>query len=108
MNWTPLNTLSQLDEFLTSTDKIVVFKHSTRCPVSSMAKRSLEYDKNLIPDGTIFYYLDLIAHRDISNKIAEYWNVRHESPQILIIQGDNCMYNASHSDIEMAEIIKNL
>lgn len=108
MNWTPLNTLSQLDEFLISTEKIVIFKHSTRCSVSSMAKRSLEYDKNLIPQGTIFYYLDLIAHRDISNKIADYWNIKHESPQILIIQGDSCVYNASHSDIDMEDIIKYL
>lgn len=106
MNWLQLNTLSQLDEFIQSNDTIVIFKHSTRCPVSSMAKRSLEFDKDLIPEGAKFYYLDLIAHRDISNKIAEMWNVRHESPQILIIKGNKCLYNASHSDIEMQDIIK--
>lgn len=106
MNWINLDTLTQLDSLSTADDVVVIFKHSTRCPVSSMAKRSLEFDKNLIPAGAKFYYLDLIAHREISNKIADLWNVRHESPQILVIKGDQCLYNASHSDIEMQDIIK--
>lgn len=106
MNWITLNSIAQLDEFLTSDDVIVIFKHSTRCPVSSMAKRSLEFDKNLLPQDAKVYYLDLIANRDISNKIAEVWSVKHESPQVLIIKGDKCIYNASHSDIEMQDIVK--
>lgn len=106
MNWIQLNTIAQLEEFINSNTEIIIFKHSTRCPVSSMAKRSLEFDQNLIPEGARFYYLDLIAHRDISNRIAEIWNVKHESPQILIIKGKECLYNASHSDIEMKDIIK--
>lgn len=106
MNWTPLNTIAQLDE-IANTDTIsVIFKHSTRCSVSSMAKRNLEFDKDLLPRDASIYYLDLIAHRDISNKIAELWNIRHESPQILIVKGKDCLYNASHSDIEMQDIVK--
>lgn len=106
MNWIPLNTLAQLQEFLISDNPVVIFKHSTRCSVSAMAKRSLEFDKNLIPEDAKFYYLDLIAHRDISNKIAELWDIRHESPQILVIKGKECIYNASHSDIEMQDIVQ--
>ena len=106
MNWITLNDKEQLEEIILSNEIVVIFKHSTRCPVSSMAKRSLEYDKDLIPENLKFYYLDLIANRNISNTIAETWNVRHESPQILIVQGNTCLYDVSHSDIDMEEIIK--
>jgi len=108
MNWIILNSQSQLDSILTSNETTVIFKHSTRCPVSSMAKRSLEFDKDLPPEGAKFYYLDLIANRDISNKIAETWSIRHESPQIIIVKGKDSLYDASHSDIEMQDIIKYL
>lgn len=105
MEWIKLDSTSQLDGFLANDEPIIIFKHSTRCPVSSMAKRSLEFDKDIIPAGLKFYFLDLIAHRDISNQISTLWNVKHESPQILIIKGKDCIYNASHSDIEMQDII---
>lgn len=105
MNWIPLNSIEELDQIYKSTETVVLFKHSTRCPVSSMAKRSLEFDKELIPENLKFFYLDLIAHRDVSNKIVELWGIQHESPQILIVQGDKHIYNASHSDIEMRDII---
>ncbi|GGH21136.1 bacillithiol system redox-active protein YtxJ [Sphingobacterium alkalisoli] len=106
MNWITLSTLDQLNTIYTENEIVVLFKHSTRCPVSSMAKRSLEFEKGLVPAGAKFYYLDLIAYRSLSNKIAELWNVQHESPQILVTRGSVCLYHASHQDIEMSELIK--
>jgi len=108
MNWISINTIEDLDKIFQSSETAVIFKHSTRCPVSSMAKRSLEFDTDLIPADLPFYYLDLIAHRDISNKIAELWNIRHESPQIIVVKGNQSLYNASHSDIEMRDIIASI
>ena len=105
MNWIPLKSIEELNQIYKSTETAVLFKHSTRCPVSSMAKRSLEFDKDLIPVDLKFYYLDLIAYRDVSNKIVELWGVQHESPQVLVVKGDKQIYNASHSDIEMRDII---
>ncbi|TJZ60463.1 bacillithiol system redox-active protein YtxJ [Sphingobacterium olei] len=106
MNWITLSTTDQLDTIYANDETVVLFKHSTRCPVSSMAKRSLEFEKELVPAGAKFYYLDLIANRSLSNKIAELWNVQHESPQILVTRGNVCLYHASHQDIEMSELIK--
>lgn len=106
MNWIQLTSEEQLIDIYDSDQIAVLFKHSTRCPVSSMAKRSLEFDADLIPDQATFYYLDLIAYRSLSNKVAALWNIRHESPQILVVQGDTSLYNASHSDIEMRDIVE--
>ncbi|MEJ5055067.1 bacillithiol system redox-active protein YtxJ [Sphingobacterium sp. MYb382] len=105
MNWETLSSVEQLLELANQPQPFVVFKHSTRCPVSSMAKRSVEFDFDELPAGTKIYYLDLIALREISNFIAEKWKVRHESPQILVLQGDSCLYNASHQDINIQDIL---
>lgn len=105
MIWKDINTVDQLKEIYTSDGIHILFKHSTRCPVSAMAKRNLEQDKSLVPDDTVIYYLDLIAYREVSNAVESLWKVKHESPQLLVFQGDKCIYNASHSDIEMRDIV---
>lgn len=101
MNWTTLSSIAQLDELAASGKAFAVLKHSTRCSVSSMAKRNLEFDFDTAPAESTIYYLDLIALREISNYIAENWQVVHESPQILVLQGKECLYHASHQDIEL-------
>ncbi|KGE14255.1 bacillithiol system redox-active protein YtxJ [Sphingobacterium deserti] len=105
MSWKPLTSIAQLEELRAASSAFIVFKHSTRCSVSSMAKRNLEYDFKQLPADMPLYYLDLIADRDISNTIAEQWSVRHESPQLLVLKGDSCLYHASHQDIELADAV---
>ena len=104
MNWIPLNQETQLDEIVANSNTIpqVIFKHSTRCSISSMAKNRL--DKKDAPDGINFYLLDLIKHRNISNKIAENFHVPHQSPQVLVITNGKCVYDESHSGIDFNEI----
>ncbi|NGM62350.1 bacillithiol system redox-active protein YtxJ [Sphingobacterium sp. SGG-5] len=104
MNWIDLNSSAQLDAIWESAEIAVIFKHSTRCPVSGMAKRSLEFESDRIPSHIPFYYLDLLQHRDLSNKITEKWQVVHESPQVLVIQGNQCLYHASHDRVDMMAI----
>lgn len=105
MDWIPLVSADQLEEIQNSAQASIIFKHSTRCPVSGMAKRNVQMEAVLIPDGIPTYFLDLIAFREMSNSIAEKWGVRHESPQLLLIYNDKCIYNASHNDINIAEVV---
>lgn len=104
MNWISLEEDAQLQKIIEESKKKpqVIFKHSTRCSTSKMVKNRLE--KNESPEGINFYYLDLIKHRNISNKIATDFNIRHESPQILVIQNGKCIYNEDHSAIMYNEI----
>jgi bacillithiol system protein YtxJ len=106
MNWITLNDIQQVDTIIAAskTQPVVIFKHSTRCSISSMAKSRLE--RSEVPSGVQFYYLDLIAHRDVSNFLAEHFHVHHESPQVLLIKDGECVYDESHNGINMDEIEK--
>lgn len=104
MTWNELTDEAQLDAIKTQSTEmpVVIFKHSTRCSISSMAKSRLE--RSVAPESVAFYYLDLIRYRNISNKIAEVFHVHHESPQILLIRNGECTYDESHSGISMEDI----
>ena len=108
MNWIDLNSAEQLIEIkeLSKTRPQVIFKHSTRCSISSMAKSRLE--RNEQPETGDFYFLDLIKHRILSDKIAEAFAVIHESPQVLLIKNTECVYDESHSGIQMDEITEQI
>lgn len=104
MNWKELTDEQQLEQIKAESKEapVVIFKHSTRCSISAMAKNRL--DRENAPEGVTFYYLDLIRYRSISNKIAEVFHVHHESPQILVIKNGECVYDESHNGIDMHDI----
>ncbi|MFN8251475.1 MAG: bacillithiol system redox-active protein YtxJ [Ferruginibacter sp.] len=108
MNWISLTDEQQLLQIkeLSNHKPQVIFKHSTRCSISSMAKNRLE--RSVVPDNADFYYLDLIRYRHLSDKIAEDFSVYHESPQILLIRNGDCIYEESHSGINMDDIAEQL
>ncbi|HTB52264.1 MAG TPA: bacillithiol system redox-active protein YtxJ [Ferruginibacter sp.] len=104
MDWIELKEESQLDDIKNQSKETpqVIFKHSTRCSISSMAKSRLERASS--SPAVNYYILDLIQHRNISQKIAEDFKVHHESPQVLLIKDGHCIYDESHSGINMDEI----
>ena len=104
MNWSVLQTEEQLSEIIKkSSDKPqVIFKHSTRCSISSMVKSRLE--KSEFPNAIDFHFLDLITYRSLSNKIAEDLKVYHESPQVLFVKDGECIYDESHMAIRMEDL----
>ena len=111
MNWNELKALDQLEEIKKeSAEKLVlIFKHSTRCNVSRMTLDRLErqWQASALPNVSIFY-LDLLRFRDISNAIAEQFNVEHHSPQILLISNRKSVLDLSHYEIEFDAIRKSV
>ena len=105
MKWLTLENEQQLNEIIewSATTPCVIFKHSTRCSISAMAKGRI--DREEAPQDVRFYYLDLITYRDLSNKVAEVFHVRHESPQVLLIKNGECVYEESHNGIQFDEIL---
>ncbi len=105
LKWTFLDSSEKLEHIIIKSHShpIIIFKHSTRCGISSIAKMRLEDQWDLSEDAEVFL-LDLIKHKDLSNKIAQTFNVYHESPQILLIQQGECVHDASHFDITVDEL----
>ena len=108
MNWTPLESIDQLDAIKNTTGYSVIFKHSTRCSISLMAKRKFEFEWDSLPVETPVYFLDLLNYREISNSIAELFQVHHESPQVLLIKDGECVYETSHSEISAEDLAEQI
>jgi bacillithiol system protein YtxJ len=106
MNWINMADENQLQDLIvhSHTNPQVIFKHSTRCNISSVALQRLKGSKeNTIVD---IYYLDLLQYRSLSNKVAEVFNEHHESPQILVIKNGECVYTESHLGITVKELME--
>jgi len=87
------------------TGRIAIFKHSTSCFISKTVLRNFEKEiENSDQQAADLYYLDLLAHRPISNKIAEEFGIRHESPQLIVIENGKAVKNASHQDISISQL----
>ena len=102
MKWENLTSEQQFSDLLANQALFAVFKHSTRCNISSMIKNRVEREWNL--DFPI-YYLDLLNYRSVSNLIASTTNIEHQSPQLIIFQNGKAVYDASHNAI-MVDSVK--
>ncbi len=106
VNWTNINTLEQLAEAIKSSSEkpALFFKHSTRCSISSMALNRFEQNFSAEDSRCNLYFIDLIAHRDVSNAIAEQLGVQHQSPQVILLNNHQVIHTVSHSGIDAQEI----
>ena|ERR1700730_18470409 len=106
MKWNELSSEEQLGEIKEKSKERpqVIFKHSTRCGISSVAKSRLE--KWQPTEDFDFYYLDLIRHRTLSDIVAKQFHVFHESPQVLVIKNGQCVYDESHLGISLQDILE--
>lgn len=55
-------------------------------------------------DNAAFFLVDVVGNRPISMKIAEEYQVHHESPQALLIVNGECVYDESHNGILPGEV----
>lgn len=108
IDWIELKEEKQILTIAAGEGDSLIFKHSTRCPVSMMAKRNFESEAASLPAGIPLYFLDLIRHRDISAGVAEKFEVVHESPQVLVIRNGRCIFTSSHGDINAPDVAREL
>ena len=90
-----LKDKQSLDEFIEKSraHPSILFKHSNTCGISAIAYR--EMSKVQRPIGLI----TVQKSRDLSNKLEEHYALEHETPQVLIVRGDELLWNASHSRV---------
>jgi bacillithiol system protein YtxJ len=106
MNWIKLETEEQISDLKNTAGYSLIFKHSTRCSISMMAKKRVEMDGDELPEEVQPYFLDLIAYRQLSALVADVFQVHHESPQLLLIKNGECVLDQSHGDISISEMVE--
>lgn len=106
-NWSHLESEEQLQAAIQESNErpVVLFKHSTRCNISSMALDRMNAEASLNDSDVALYYLDLITYRNISNKISEVLGIRHESPQMIVLQNGEVVHHSSHGSIRPGAVL---
>lgn len=101
--WKVLNEETQIDRIIEDSHQkpVAIFKHSIRCGTSAMAKFQLAENWDFSPEELDFYYLDLITYRPVSNRVTEVTDVRHQSPQVILLHKGQTIYNDSHHQISV-------
>jgi bacillithiol system protein YtxJ len=111
MNWNRIISEDQLKVISEESvnHPVLIFKHSTTCPISSTALNRLERNWNQEKAGNLKpYLLDLLSYRSVSDAIAEKFGVQHESPQVIVIENNDAVYNESHFGISFEDILGEL
>ena len=88
---------------LLSADTVMVFKHSTACPVSWCAHRQVQKFLQQHP-GYPLYIVPVIQERAASNSIAQLTSVRHESPQVILLKDGSVVAAISHGEITASQL----
>ena len=92
--WINITSVDELREILTNVgeEAILLFKHSTRCSISSMALNGFERNWSGEADCKL-YFIDLLKHRDVSAEVAELTGIIHQSPQAIVVKGKEIVYD---------------
>ncbi|AZQ58006.1 bacillithiol system redox-active protein YtxJ [Maribacter sp. MJ134] len=99
--WIALTSIEQLDEIVakSSGKPQFIFKHSTTCGISRMVLNMFTSGYSLESNQADFYFLDLHAHREVSNGVAQKFQVMHQSPQLLVVKNGVVVAHSSHGAI---------
>lgn len=110
IQWQKLESFEGIERIKNRSNEVpcVIFKHSTRCNICTIAKYRLEDDWDFKPDEMEAYYLDVLLFRPVSMEVGNTFKVHHESPQVLLIVNGACIYDASQLDITLEELHEGL
>ncbi len=103
----PLLSLSDFEDALeaSTNQPILIFKHSSICPISAGAKdRLIAFLDSEKEDALSCYQVLVRENRDISNAIAERLSTTHQSPQLLLVHNGKVLWHTSHHTITADDI----
>jgi len=108
--WRALTTPAQIGGVaeLSREQAVVIFKHSTRCGISHMAKYQLERDWPFEESELTLFVVDVIRHRPVSDEVSQAFGIIHQSPQVLLLLDAEVRYHTSHHMISADALQKAL
>ena len=111
MEWNKITKSEDIDalEKASFQQTVLLYKHSSICGVSSHARQKIENGWKVIESMNLKpYFVDVISQRSLSRTIAEKFGVVHQSPQVLLIQNGESIFDISHLSISIEEIEKGI
>lgn len=85
---------------LSGESSVMVFKHSTRCPISTFAQREfMSYLPGARERGVHCVMVLVVEDRPVSLELAERLGVRHQSPQAILVRDGQAVWNDSHEGV---------
>ena len=98
-----LHNLEELDRLLSEshTRPLLLFKHSYTCGVSAEALDELvdHLNEDVIAAGMPepqYAMVTVQTDRDVSNAVSKKLEIRHETPQALLVRDGRFIWSASH------------
>ncbi len=101
-----LHSIEALQQVIeeSKTRAVLLFKHSTACPISGRAFRQFQTYLETA-DPKISYNLIIVqTDRPVSDEATTKLGVKHETPQAILIQDGREIWNASHFDITASSL----
>ena len=99
----PIRTPDALEEALAD-PLVLLFKHSTACWLSQQAKRQIEAFASARPDVPV-HVVDVLEDRPLSQGIEQKFDIRHESPQAILVRSGQPVWNASHRAVTKDDVL---
>ena len=100
MNWDTIDSIESLE----NCQFTLIFKHSPRCIISRIVLERFENNYESKYNYVKFFKINVIDQRKLSTTISTLYNVQHESPQILLIKYQECLYHESHESINFRNL----
>ncbi|KIH71653.1 bacillithiol system redox-active protein YtxJ [Salinicoccus roseus] len=99
---TKTTSVEAFQKLLQDNKDFFFMKHSSTCPISADAFdefQKFHYERDM--DG---YYLVVQDHRNLSNYIAEHFDIKHESPQAFYFEGGKLKWSGAHHNITLKNL----
>lgn len=107
--WNQPETEAEADSILKNSERLqLIYKHSFACGVCAFSKSAVESQIDKFSEIADLHFVDVRASRAVSNYIADKTGVKHESPQVLVLNKGKVLWQASHGGIDSGKILKAL
>lgn len=83
---------------------VLLFKHSLTCGISCEALDELRAHIDGGSGGVGYRLITIQSHRNVSDEVALRFNVRHQSPQVILVRDGVAVWNGSHFRITARQL----
>lgn len=90
------STEAHAADFLAGQGTGFIFKHSSRCSISSMMRPMFMDWLEAQGDDVQAFEIGVVEYRPVSNLVAQRLGVTHESPQAILVKNGKAVWNDSH------------